>query len=100
MVAIQDPTHQVHAAEPEGQAHFNAACVRGGPVPRQTEVGLRLVWRVTPEWWEVCGPDDTTAYFLPGRNDGGWAALRIWGGAPRHPLFVQRLRGRNARRRP
>jgi hypothetical protein len=39
------------AAEQDEQARFNAACARRGPVPLQTDVGLQLIWRVTPDWW-------------------------------------------------
>src|SRR5262249_54075516 len=63
------------AAEQDEQARFNAACARCGPAPLQTEAGLQLVWRVTPGWWDGCGPGDLTASSLPGRNDGTWAAL-------------------------
>jgi sarcosine oxidase gamma subunit len=88
------------AAEQDEQARFNAACVRRGPAPLQTATGLRLVWRVTPDWWYVCGPDDLTASSLPGRNDQSWAALLAWVGETRHPLLATRLHSHNGRRRP
>ena len=88
------------AAEQDEQARFNAACARRGPVPVQTGVGLRLVWRVMPDWWYVCGPDELTASSLPGRNDEGWAALLAWVGEARHPLLATRLPSHNGRRRP
>ena len=88
------------AAEQDEQARFNAACARRGPVPLQTAAGLRLVWRVTPDWWYVCGPDALTAFSLPGRNDRAWAALLAWVGEPRHPLLAPRFLSHNGRRRP
>jgi sarcosine oxidase gamma subunit len=95
-----DPDHARRAAEQDEQARFNAACARGGPVPLQTDAGLRLVWRITPDWWYVCGPDDLTASSLPGRNDAAWAALLAWVGEARHPLLATRLHSHNGRRRP
>src|SRR5262245_11644459 len=88
------------AAEQDEQARFNAACARRGPAPLQTAAGLRLVWRVTPDWWYVCGPDELTATSLPGRNDAAWAALLTWVGEARHPLLALRLHSHNGRRRP
>jgi sarcosine oxidase gamma subunit len=88
------------AAEQDEQARFNAACARGGPAPLQTDAGLRLVWRVTPDWWYVCGHDDLTASSLPGCNDEAWAALLAWVGEARHPLLATRLHSHNGRRRP
>ena len=86
-------------AEQNEHARFNAACARGGPVLLQTEVGLQLVWRVTPDWWYVCGPNETAAPAIPGRNDGIWAALLEQVSEPRHPLFARRALGRNGRHR-
>jgi hypothetical protein len=97
---VSDPDEARRAAEQDEQARFNAACARRGPAPLQTEAGLRLVWRVTPDWWYVCGPDDLTASSLPGRNDGTWAALLAWVGEARHPLLATRLVSHNGRRRP
>jgi len=94
-----DPLKERRIAEQDEHARFNAACARGGPAPLQTEAGLRLVWRVTPDWWYVCGPDDTTAESLPGRNDQAWAALMAWVGESRHPLLAKRLVSRNEQRR-
>jgi hypothetical protein len=88
------------AAEQDEQARFNAACARRGPVPLQTDTGLRLVWRVTLDWWYVCGPDELTASSLPGRNDEAWAALLVWVGEARHPLLATRVHSHNGRRRP
>jgi hypothetical protein len=88
------------AAEQDEQARFNAACTRRGPVPLQTDTGLRLVWQVTPDWWYVCGPDELTAPSLPGCNDEAWAALLAWVGEARHPLLATRLQSHNGRRRP
>jgi sarcosine oxidase gamma subunit len=88
------------AAEQDEQARFNAACARRGPVPLQTAAGLQLVWRVTPDWWYVCGPDELTASSLPGRNDEAWAALLTWVEEARHPLLATRLQSHNGRRRP
>jgi hypothetical protein len=88
------------AAEQDEQARFNAACARRGPVPLQPAAGLQLVWRVTPDWWYVCGPDELTASSLPGRNDEAWAALLVWVGEARHPLLATRLPSHNGRRRP
>jgi sarcosine oxidase gamma subunit len=95
-----DPNSARRAAEQDEQARFNAACARRGPVPLQTATGLRLVWRVTPDWWYVCGPDQLTASSLPGRNDEAWAALMAWVGEPRHPLLDPRFRSHNGGRRP
>jgi sarcosine oxidase gamma subunit len=97
--ALLDPRAERRAAEQDEHARFNAACARSGPVPLQTATGLRLVWRVTPDWWYVCGPDDTTAPSLPGRNDATWAALLAWVGELRHPLFATRRLSRNGRQR-
>src|SRR4030088_2893283 len=88
------------AAEQDELARFNAACARRGPAPVQTAAGLQLVWRVTPDWWYLCGPDDLTASSLPGRNDEAWAALLAWVGEARHPLLATRLQSHNGRRRP
>jgi sarcosine oxidase gamma subunit len=93
------PDRERRAAEQEEQARFNAACARRGPAPLQTEAGLRLVWRVTPDWWYVCGPDEATADSLPGRNDQAWATLMAWVGEARHPLLAPRVRSPNGRRR-
>jgi len=90
----------LRAAAQDEQARFNAACARRGPAPLQTAAGLQLVWRVTPDWWYVCGPDETTASSLPGRNDEAWAALLAWVGEARHPLLATRLHSHNGRRRP
>ena len=95
-----DPNSEYRAAEQDEQARFNAACARHGPVPMQTDAGLRLVWQVTPDWWYVCGPDETTAFSVPGRNDRSWATLMAWVGEPRHPLLATRLLRHNGRRRP
>jgi hypothetical protein len=95
-----DPDRARRAAEQDEQTRFNAACARRGPVPLQTDAGLRLVWRVTPDWWYVCGPDALSASSLPGRNDEAWAALLTWVGESRHPLLDPRFRGHNGRRRP
>jgi hypothetical protein len=97
---LLDPNGEYRAAEQDEQARFNAACERQGPVPLQTAAGLRLVWRVTPDWWYVCGPHELTAYSLPGRNDEAWAALLAWAGEPRHPFLTTRLHSHNGRRRP
>src|SRR3981189_2559079 len=78
------------AAAPDEQARFNAACARRGPAPLQTEAGLRLVWRVTPDWWYICGPERTAARSTPGRNDQVWAALMAWVGGPREPVLSKR----------
>jgi hypothetical protein len=86
------------AAEQDEQARFNAACARRGPALLQTAAGLRLVWRVTADWWYECGPDPATAPALPGRNDQSWAALLAQVGEPRHPFFLPRQRHRNGRR--
>jgi|SRR5215813_7317552 len=88
------------AAEQDEQARFNAACTRRGPAPLQTATGLRLVWRVTPDWWYVCGRDDLTASSLPGRNDEAWDTLLAWVGEARHPLLAPRRHSHNGRRRP
>ncbi len=88
------------AAEQDEQTRFNAAGARSGPAPLQTAAGLRLVWRVTPDWWYVCGPDDLTTSSLPGRNDQSWAALLAWVGEARHPFLATRLPSHNGRRRP
>ncbi len=96
--SASDSEHR--AAELDEQARFNAACARRGPAPLQTAVGLRLVWRVTPDWWYVCGPDDLTASSLPGRNDEAWAALLARVGEARHPLLATRFFSHNGRRRP
>ena len=98
--APTDLLDERRVAEQDEQARFNAACARRGPVPLQTDTGLRLVWRVTPDWWYMCGPDAATASSMPGRNDETWATLLAWAGEPRHPLFAKRLRSRNGRRRP
>jgi sarcosine oxidase gamma subunit len=95
-----DPDRARRAAEQDEQTRFNAACARRGPVPLQTDAGLRLVWRVTPDWWYVCGPDALSASSLPGRNDEAWAALLTWVGEARHPLLDPCFRGHNGRRRP
>ncbi len=95
-----DPDSERRAAEQDEQARFNAARARRGPVPLQTDAGLRLVWQVTPDWWYVCGPDALTASSLPGRNDEAWAALMAWVGEARHPLLDPRFRSHNGRRRP
>src|SRR2546430_163105 len=95
-----DPDSERRVAEQDEQARFNAACTRRGPAPLQTAAGLQLVWRVTPDWWYVCGPDDLTVSSLPGRNDAAWAALLAWVGEPRHPLLAARLLSHNGRRRP
>src|SRR5712692_10530475 len=95
-----DPDRKRRAAEQDEQARFNAACACGGPAPLQTDAGLRLVWRVTPDWWYVCGPDELTASSLPGRNDEAWAALLAWVGEARHPLLATRLPSHNGRRQP
>src|SRR5712692_11845754 len=94
------PDRARRVAEQDEQARFNAACARGGPVPVQTDAGLRLVWQVTPDWWYVCGPDALSASSLPGRNDEAWAALIAWVGESRHPLLDPRFRSHNGRRRP
>src|SRR5919198_2045768 len=98
--APTDPLDERRAAEQDEHARFNAACARGGPALLQTDTGLRLVWRVTADWWYICGPDNATAHAVPGRNDGTWATLLAWVGEPRHPLLVKRLLSRNGRRRP
>ena len=95
-----DPDRERRAAEQAEQARFNAACARRGPAPLQTAAGLRLVWRVTPDWWYVCGPAELTASSVPGRNDAAWAALLAWVGEARHPLLAIRLHSHNGRRRP
>src|SRR5262245_10845836 len=97
--APTDPLNECRAAEQEEHARFNAACARNGPVPLQTDAGLRLVWRVTPDWWYVCGPDDAVPSSIPGRNDKSWAALMAWVREPRNPMFAKRLLSRNGRRR-
>jgi hypothetical protein len=97
---VSDPDEARRAAVQDEQARFNAACARRGPAPLQTAAGLRLVWRVTPDWWYVCGSDDLTASSLPGRNDAAWAALLAWVGEARHPLLAPRLQSHNGRRRP
>src|SRR5262245_60017403 len=94
-----DPGGERRAAEQDEHARFNAACARSGPAPLQTNRGVRLVWQVTPDWWYVCGPDETSADSLPGRNDDAWAALMAWVGEPRHPFLAKRLFSRNGRRR-
>ena len=94
-----DPDGARRAAEQEEQARFNAACARQGPAPLQTAAGLRLVWRVTPDWWYVCGPDEATAYSVPGGNDAAWATLMAWVGEARHPLLATGRRSPNGRRR-
>src|SRR5262245_25163505 len=71
----EDGINQRRAAEQDEHARFNATCARGGPAPLQTRTGLRLVWRVTLDWWYICGPNETTAPALTGQNDGTWAAL-------------------------
>jgi sarcosine oxidase gamma subunit len=88
------------AAERDEQTRFNAACARRGPAPLQTAAGLRLVWRVTPDWWYVCGPDELTASSLPGRNDEAWAALLAWVGETRHPLSASHRQSHNGRQQP
>jgi sarcosine oxidase gamma subunit len=95
-----DPDRARRAAEQDEQTRFNAACARRGPVPLQTDAGLRLVWQVTPDWWYVCGPDELTASSVPGRNDEAWAALLAWVGEARHPLLATRLYSHNGRPRP
>jgi hypothetical protein len=97
---VSDPDEAWRAAVQDEQDRFNAACARHGPVPLQTAAGLRLVWRVTPDWWYVCGPDELTASSLPGRNDAAWAALLAWVGEVRHPLLSARVHSHNGRRRP
>src|SRR5262245_47615929 len=97
--ASTDLLNECRAAEQEEQTRFNAACARRGPVPLQTDAGLRLIWRVTPDWWYVCGPDAVAAASIPGRNDESWAALLAWVGEPRNPVFTQPLLNRNGRRR-
>ena len=97
---VSNPDEACRAAEQDEQARFNAACARWGPVPLQTAAGLRLVWRVTPDWWYVCGPDELTASSVPGRNDAAWAALLAWVGEARHPLLVTPLPSHDGRRRP
>src|SRR5437763_100885 len=100
LTPASDPDGARRAAEQDEQARFNAACARRGPVPLQTATGLRLVWRITPDWWYVSGPDDLSASSLPGRNDQTWATLLAWVGEARHPLLATRLVGQNGRRRP
>ena len=95
-----DPNSVRRAAEQDEHARFNAACARRGPVPLQTDTGLRLVWQVTPDWWYVCGSNALTASSLPGRNNEAWAALMAWVGEARHPLLATRLPSHNGRRRP
>jgi hypothetical protein len=96
---VSNPDEALRAAEQDEQARFNTACARHGPALLQTAAGLQLVWRVTPDWWYVCGPDDLTASSLPGRNDEAWAALLAWVGEARHPLLATRLVNQNERRR-
>jgi hypothetical protein len=88
------------AAEQDEQARFNAACAHRGPALLQTATGLRLVWRVTADWWYECGPDAATAPALPGRNDQNWAALLAQVGEPRHPFFGSGAGHRNGTRVP
>src|SRR5262249_47640124 len=95
-----DPDRERRAAEQDEHARFNAACARRGPVPLQTDAGLRLVWRGTPGWGDVFGPGELTPPSLPGRNDEAWAALLAWVGESRHPLLATRFLSHNERRRP
>lgn len=98
-VTAIDPLRERHTAEQDEQARFNAACARSGPALLQTAEGMRLVWRVSPDWWYDCGPNHATALSIPGQNDETWAALLQQVGESRHPFFAKSMLSRNGRRR-
>ena len=94
-----NPLSERAVAEQDEQARFNTACLRSGPALLQTPSGIRLVWRVSSDWWYDCGPDHATASSIPGQNDQTWAALLQQVGEPRHPFFTKLPASRNGRRR-
>jgi hypothetical protein len=97
-LSAEERAAQRWEAEQDEHARFNAACTRGGPALLQTESGLLLVWKVTPDWWYVCDLDDATAPSIAGQNDGTWAALLRQVGEARHSFFAANGASRNGKR--